>query len=185
MLLVETHQPNIVLLDVQTTNFYYLSMISDVLEKYPNSNFLVMSETFSTQQIKDLTSIGVIGFIQQQTSSEELIKAITSVAKGKSYIPDYVMDLIFPTFQELIQSYGKNSFIQLEVKKPFHLLTTKECIALQLLADGESNKTMAEIMDISDKTAKNHVSSILFKMEVRDRTQAVLKAIKNGWVHLN
>lgn len=185
MILVETNQPNTVLLDLQTTSFYYLSIIKEAQEKYPNINFMVMSDSFSIQQIKELTSSGVIGFIQQHTSSEELIKAITFVGQGKSYIPEYVMELIFPTFQQLIQSYGSSSFVQLDVRKPFHLLTAKECVTLQLLAEGLSNKNIAESMGISDKTVKNHVSTILLKMEVRDRTQAVLKAIKNGWVHLN
>lgn len=185
MNLVETNQPNTVLLDLQTTSFYYLSIIKEAQEKYPNTNFIVMSDSFSIQQIKELTSSGVIGFIQQHTSSDELIKAITFVGKGKSYIPDYVMELIFPTFQQLIQSYGSNSFVQLDVRKPFHLFTARECITLQLLAEGHSNKSIAESMGISDKTVKNHVSTILLKMGVRDRTQAVLKALKNGWVHLN
>lgn len=185
IILVETNQPNTLLLDLQTTNFYYLSIIKEAQEKYPNTNFIVMSDSFSIQQIKELTSSGVIGFIQQYTSSEELIKAITFVGQGKLYIPEYVMELIFPAFHQLIQSYGSSSFVQLDVRKPFHLFTARECITLQLLAEGHSNKSIAESMGISDKTVKNHVSTILLKMGVRDRTQAVLKALKNGWVHLN
>ncbi|MNW20091.1 Transcriptional regulatory protein DegU [compost metagenome] len=55
---------------------------------------------------------------------------------------------------------------------------------LRLMAEGKSNKAIGEILYISEKTVKNHVSSILQKMEVDDRTQAVIVAIKNGWVTL-
>lgn len=65
-----------------------------------------------------------------------------------------------------------------------HLLTRRECEVLQLLADGKSNKGIADALSISEKTVKNHVSSILQKLNVNDRTQAVVVAIKNGWVEV-
>jgi two-component system response regulator DegU len=64
------------------------------------------------------------------------------------------------------------------------LLTRRECEVLQLLADGKSNRGIGEALYISEKTVKNHVSNILQKMNVNDRTQAVVVAIKNGWVEV-
>ena len=63
-------------------------------------------------------------------------------------------------------------------------LTRREAEVLRLMAEGKSNKLIGEFLYISEKTVKNHVSSILQKMEVDDRTQAVIIAIKNGWVTL-
>ena len=67
---------------------------------------------------------------------------------------------------------------------PFHLLTKRECDVLQLLADGNSNTKILVLLGISDKTVKNHVSSIFEKMNVVHRTKAVVTAIKYGWVKL-
>lgn len=67
---------------------------------------------------------------------------------------------------------------------PLHLFTKRECEVLQLLTDGQSNRKIAETMDISEKTVKNHVSSLFKKMKVNDRTQAVVTAIRNNWVTL-
>ena len=78
----------------------------------------------------------------------------------------------------------KGSFQQNDIRRPFHLLTKRECEVLQLLTDGQSNRTIGETLFISEKTVKNHVSSILQKMAVNDRTQAVVTAIKNGWVEV-
>ncbi|AHC43831.1 LuxR family transcriptional regulator [Bacillus licheniformis LMG 7559] len=64
------------------------------------------------------------------------------------------------------------------------MLTRRECEVLQMLADGKSNRGIGESLFISEKTVKNHVSNILQKMNVNDRTQAVVVAIKNGWVEM-
>lgn len=73
---------------------------------------------------------------------------------------------------------------RIEYRKPLHLLTKRECQVFQLLSEGQSNKKIAETLVISEKTVKNHVSNILQKMKVNDRTQAVVMAIKNGWVEV-
>lgn len=71
-----------------------------------------------------------------------------------------------------------------EIRRPLHLLTRRECEVLQILAYGESNRVIGETLYIIEKTVKNHVTNILQKMEVNDRTQAVVLAIKNGWVEV-
>lgn len=73
---------------------------------------------------------------------------------------------------------------QPKVRRPLHLYTKRECEVLQLLTDGKSNRQIAEALNISEKTVKNHVSSLFKKMKVNDRTQAVVTAIKNNWVEL-
>ena len=78
----------------------------------------------------------------------------------------------------------KGVFKQEETRMPFHLLTKRECEVLQLLADGNSRHKISVLLSISDKTVKNHVSSIFEKMNVVHRTKAVVTAIKYGWVKL-
>lgn len=183
--LVEEHEPNTLLLQLELTNFYTMDIISTVIDKYPKTKIVIMYEAMEIQPVKDLIQKGVIAFVEQQGSADELINAINSVQNGHSYVSNSVLELVLPAFQKLLKIHGNNSFVQLDIRKPFHLLTAKECVVLQLLADGQSNRSISETMAISEKTVKNHVSSVLLKMEVRDRTQAVIKAIKQGWVQLN
>src|SRR5699024_12702530 len=68
------------------------------------------------------------------------------------------------------------------LRNPLRILTKRECEVLQLLAEGKSNRGVSEALYISEKTVKNHVSSILQKMNVTDRTQADVHANRNGWV---
>lgn len=78
----------------------------------------------------------------------------------------------------------KNSGYKSNIRRPYHLLTRRECEVLQLLAEGKSNRKIGEALYISEKTVKNHVSNILQKMNCNDRTQAVVEAIKKGWVEV-
>lgn len=183
--LVSKYQPSTVLFYIEKVNVYQLEMIRILLEQQPNTHFLIMSEQFSLYTLKELIRLNVKGFIHRECSVEELIQAISYVGKGNTYVPLYISEVLLPEYHATLNKFGTGTFVQLEVRKPLHLLTAKECTTLQLLAEGHSNNSIGENMNISEKTVKNHVSSILEKMEVRDRTQAVIKAIKKGWVHLN
>src|SRR5699024_12265596 len=85
---------------------------------------------------------------------------------------------------KLVKTYIQLIKIEEEVTIPVHLFNKREGEVLQLLTDGQSNRKIAETVDISEKTVKNHVSSLFKKMKVNDRTQAVVTAIRNNWVTL-
>jgi len=115
--------------------------------------------------------------------SDALIDAIKIVSEGGSYLHPKVTHNLVKEFQRL-SKVQSGSIEDIEYRKPLHLLTRRECEVLQLLADGKSNRAISEHLFISEKTVKNHVSNILQKMNVNDRTQAVVMAIRNGWVEV-
>src|SRR5690625_7459425 len=118
-------------------------------------------------------------------NTESLNEAIKVVYEGVSYLHPKVKHNLVQEYRRLSNDDSKGvSLNDIEYKKPLHLLTRRECQVLQLLADGKSNRAIAEELIISEKTVKNHVSNILQKMNVNDRTQAVVKAIRNGWVQV-
>src|SRR5699024_9926552 len=87
-------------------------------------------------------------------------------------------------YREMEKRFSESSFSSPdEVNRPLHLLTKRECEVLQLLAEGNSNEKIARKLKVSESTVKNHVASILRKMNVADRTIAAITAIKNRWVH--
>ncbi len=122
--------------------------------------------------------------------ADALVDAVKVVAEGGSYLHPKVTHNLVKEYRRLANSdqVGGGGITgvlqQLEIRRPLHLLTRRECEVLQLLADGKSNKSIGETLYISEKTVKNHVSNILQKMNVNDRTQAVVVAIKNGWVEV-
>jgi two-component system response regulator DegU len=119
--------------------------------------------------------------------ADTLIEAVKVVADGGSYLHPKVTHNLVNEFRRLATSNGQdvlNQRLQPEIRRPLHILTRRECEVLQMLADGKSNRGIGEALFISEKTVKNHVSNILQKMSVNDRTQAVVVAIKNGWVEV-
>ncbi|MEK3977307.1 response regulator transcription factor [Psychrobacillus sp. FSL K6-2684] len=184
--LVQNSSPDLLILEIIKDKRLLYKVISSVIELKKNTHILLAVDNPDISLLKWMLKIGVIGFIKSDSNTFHFNEAITMVSNGKPYISPNLYEKFIDEFNKFLHSFGSDSdsFIQLEVKIPFHLLTRKECDVLQLLAEGQSNREISESMNISEKTVKNHVSRILIKMQVKDRTNAVLLALKNGWVYL-
>lgn len=182
--LYEENQPDVVLMDINMPGKNGVEATADLLAEYPDAKVIMLSihddESYVTHALKS----GALGYMLKEMDADEIVEAIKVVALGGSYLHPKVTKNLVAEFRRLSEHENKGSFHQTEIRRPFHLLTKRECEVLQLLTDGQSNRTIGETLYISEKTVKNHVSSILQKMNVNDRTQAVVTAIKNGWVEV-
>ena len=182
--LYERNQPDVVLMDINMPEKNGVEATSELLEKYPDAKVMVLSihddESYVTHALKS----GALGYMLKEMDADEIVEAIKVVSNGGSYLHPKVTKNLVAEFRRLSEHENKGNFHQTEIRRPFHLLTKRECEVLQLLTDGQSNRTIGETLFISEKTVKNHVSSILQKMSVNDRTQAVVTGIKNGWVEV-
>lgn len=182
--LYEEYSPDVVLMDINMPGKNGVEATADLLAQYPEAKVIMLSihddETYVTHALKS----GALGYMLKEMDADEIVEAIKVVAVGGSYLHPKVTKNLVAEFRRLSEHENKGSFHQTEIRRPFHLLTKRECEVLQLLTDGQSNRTIGETLYISEKTVKNHVSSILQKMNVNDRTQAVVTAIKNGWVEV-
>ncbi|MNC26896.1 Transcriptional regulatory protein DegU [compost metagenome] len=124
--------------------------------------------------------------------AESLINAIRSVCEGHAFIHPKVTGKLINQLRRMTYLNETGVTTDTVVKEAGvkfiagdnNPLTRREAEVLRLMAEGKSNKMIGEYLFISEKTVKNHVSSILQKMEVDDRTQAVINSIKYGWVTL-
>ena len=182
--LYERNEPDVVLMDINMPEKNGVEATAELIEKYPDAKVMVLSihddESYVTHALKS----GALGYMLKEMDADEIVEAIKVVSKGGSYLHPKVTKNLVAEFRRLSEHENKGNFHQTEIRRPFHLLTKRECEVLQLLTDGQSNRTIGETLFISEKTVKNHVSSILQKMNVNDRTQAVVTAIKNGWVEV-
>ncbi|GEM04742.1 MAG: response regulator [Bacillota bacterium] len=183
MSLVDTYQPDVVLMDINMEHVNGVEATKQLVEKYPQLKVIILSihddENYVTHALKS----GAQGYLLKDMDSESLVQAIKIVSDGGAYLHPKVTHNLVKEFKRMSEEEHKG-FQQVEYRKPLHLLTRRECEVLQLLADGKSNRGISEALFISEKTVKNHVSNILQKMNVNDRTQAVVTAIKNGWVEV-
>ncbi|GEM01727.1 two-component system, NarL family, response regulator DegU [Halolactibacillus halophilus] len=183
MSLVDTYQPDVVLMDINMERVNGVEATKQLVDKYPQLKVIILSihddENYVTHALKS----GAQGYLLKDMDSESLVQAIKVVSDGGAYLHPKVTHNLVKEFKRMSEEEHKG-FQQVEYRKPLHLLTRRECEVLQLLADGKSNRGISEALFISEKTVKNHVSNILQKMNVNDRTQAVVTAIKNGWVEV-
>lgn len=182
--LYEKHLPDVVLMDINMPTKNGVEATGELLVKYPEAKVIILSIHDDESYVSHALKTGALGYMLKEMDAIAIVAAIKVVAKGGSYLHPKVTRNLVAEFRRLSERENKGNFHQTEIRRPFHLLTKRECEVLQLLTDGQSNRTIGETLFISEKTVKNHVSSILQKMNVNDRTQAVVTGIKNGWVEV-
>lgn len=170
---------DVILIDVNIFIENKDKMKVDILEKNKYIKVIVLSSEGDENYVTEAVTLGIHGYLLKEMDIYSFIDAIKSVYKGLSYIHPIVTDRLIADYRELTspnEVFSSN--------KPTHLYTKREFEVLQLLTDGKSNRQIAEILNISEKTVKNHISSLFKKMNVNARTQAVVTAIKNRWVNI-
>ncbi|WP_031406986.1 response regulator [Geobacillus vulcani] len=181
--IVETYRPDLVLMDINMPDINGVEATKQLIEAYPDTKVVVLSIHDDENYVMRALQTGATGYLLKEMDADTLIEAVRIVAEGGSYLHPKVTHNLIREYRRLATEKG-GAVVKQEVRRPLHLLTRRECEVLQLLADGKSNRAIGEALYISEKTVKNHVSSILQKLNVNDRTQAVVVAIKNGWVEV-
>lgn len=185
--LVEKYQPDVVIMDINMPNVNGVEATKQLVDRYPDTKVLILSIHDDESYVTHALKTGARGYLLKEMDADALVEAVKVVADGGSYLHPKVTHNLVNEYRRLAseeQDHSGTNENKVNYRKPLHILTRRECEVLQLLADGKSNKGIGETLFISEKTVKNHVSNILQKMNVNDRTQAVVTAIKNGWVEV-
>lgn len=185
--LVQEYLPDVVIMDINMPQMNGVEATRELVEKYPDTKVIILSIHDDENYVTHALKTGACGYLLKEMDADALIEAVRVVAEGGSYLHPKVTHNLVNEYRRLAAGVGGNSSGYApthEIRRPLHLLTRRECEVLQMLADGKSNRGIGEALFISEKTVKNHVSNILQKMNVNDRTQAVVVAIKNGWVEV-
>lgn len=183
--LVKEYEPDVVLMDINMPHMNGVQATANLVSDYPNTHVIILSIHDDENYVTHALKTGARGYLLKEMDSDALIEAIKVVHEGGSYLHPKVTHNLVQEYRRLAkESASATSEHSIEYRKPLHLLTKRECQVLQLMAEGNSNRAVSESLYISEKTVKNHVSNILQKMKVNDRTQAVVTAIRNGWVEV-
>lgn len=186
--LVKRHKPDVVIMDINMPNVNGVEATRRLIEMYPSTKVIILSIHDDENYVTHALQTGAAGYLLKEMDVDALIEAVKVVSEGGSYLHPKVTHNLVKEYRRLAEATTTNiseSEKKYEVRRPYHLLTRRECEVLQLLAEGKSNKKIGEKLYISEKTVKNHVSNILQKMQCVDRTQAVVEAIKKGWVDVS
>jgi len=184
--IVEDSKPDVVIMDINMPKVNGVEATKQLVEANPETKVIILSIHDDENYVTHALKTGARGYLLKEMDADTLIEAVKVVSDGGSYLHPKVTHNLVNEFRRLATngSGGGTAAIATEIRRPLHILTRRECEVLQMLADGKSNRGIGEALFISEKTVKNHVSNILQKMNVNDRTQAVVVAIKNGWVEV-
>ncbi|SFF38691.1 two component transcriptional regulator, LuxR family [Paenibacillus algorifonticola] len=185
--------PEIVLMDINMPIENGVVTTERLKTIFPDVKVIILSIHDDESYVFETLRKGATGYLLKDMEAEALINAIRSVVNGHAYIHPKVTGKLINQLRRMtyLDEMGVVSGAA-AAKEPGvkfvagddNPLTRREAEVLRLMAEGKSNKLIGEFLFISEKTVKNHVSSILQKMEVDDRTQAVINSIKFGWVTL-
>ncbi|CAG5091496.1 DegU [Thermobacillus xylanilyticus] len=186
-------KPDIVLMDINMPVENGVVATERLRDLFPDVKVIILSIHDDESYVFETLRKGASGYLLKDMEAESLVNAIRSVTEGHAYIHPKVTGKLINQLRRMTYldemgvvsgaAASKESGVKF-VAGENSPLTRREAEVLRLMAEGMSNKAIGEHLFISEKTVKNHVSSILQKMEVDDRTQAVINSIKYGWVTL-
>jgi NarL family two-component system response regulator LiaR len=167
-------KPDVILLDLQMPKKSGIEAIAEIKEHDPQAHILVLTSFSEDDKVFAAIKAGASGYMLKDASPQELIAAIRNVHEGKSSLdPEIAL--------KVIHELNKPSGLPL-TEEP---LTERELEVLQLVARGLSNQQIAEELVISERTARTHISNILAKLQLANRTQAALYALRQGIARLD
>ena len=180
--LIKKYQPDIVLLDMNMPERDGLQGILEISKLDVNTKVLALSGYDDADLIFRAMKIGAKGYVLKTMASAQLIYAIEEVLNGKIYLPLALTSRFFEYFQQTFREENAAKEVGGEEENLLDYLTQREEEVLELLTQGITYKGVANKLFISETTVKTHVNNIFQKLQVNDRTQAVLYAINNGFL---
>ncbi|MCI6713407.1 MAG: response regulator transcription factor [Lachnospiraceae bacterium] len=170
---LEVLSPDVLLLDINMPEMNGIDVLKQLKETESDVKVLILTVHNELEYLLKAIDIGVDGYILKDSESSELKNAIDIICKGENYIQ--------PSLIPALNNQLANRDID---KDKIDLLTSREYEVLIQVANGMSNKEIATNLNISERTVKNHISNIFKKIDVSDRTQAAVFAIKNNIIKL-
>ncbi|MBO8128025.1 MAG: response regulator transcription factor [Peptococcaceae bacterium] len=171
---LQQKEADILLLDINMPGKNGIETCRLVKQKYPRMGVIALTIHDQDEYLFEMIRAGVAGYVLKDVKPQVLIDTILRVAAGESFIPPSLMGKVFEEFSRLSRP-AKTTYPD--------GLTEREVEVLKLVAQGLSNKEIAAKLFISEKTVKNHLTNIFSKIDVGDRTQAALYAIKRKLVN--
>ncbi|GAB4420392.1 MAG: response regulator transcription factor [Anaerolineae bacterium] len=176
--------PHVVIMDINLPHMNGLQATRELKQAAPEVAVIMLTAYHDDEQIFHAVRAGAAAYFPKDITPRRLVEAIRQVSKGNYVVDDEVLNK--PEVATwLLQQFDKVAYVDGMPNEMFAPLSPREMEILQHIARGQSNKEVAYALGISRQTVKNHMTSILRKLAVNDRTQAALYAVRRGWIRLH
>jgi len=167
---VQSLSPDVVLMDIRMPGMDGVAATRQICERFPQTKVLILTTFDDQEYVSEALQVGAMGYLLKDTPSEELAQAIRSIHRGYAQFGPGIFQKIRASVPETKDKP------QIDLPPGFAELTTREKQVLRLIATGASNREISQQLYISEGTVKNHVTNILGRLNLRDRTQAAIFA---------
>jgi DNA-binding NarL/FixJ family response regulator len=180
--LVQTHEPDVLLLDINLPGINGLQVTSRLKAEHSSTAVVLLTAYDDMEQVLHAMRSGGAAYCPKDIEPEILVEVVRKAARGYFVVGNQVFD------EEGLRSWldagveAATGPYMVDPNEHFVPLSPREMEILQFVTQGKSNKEIAQSLGISHQTVKNHMTSILKKLDVRDRTQAAVYALRRGWV---
>ncbi len=184
--LARVGNPDVALIDAGLTTSDPLEIARQTRHIAPRMAIIILTPSEDEERLFQSIKVGAAAYYTRNITPEELVDAVRKVSHGEYLINDDVLSKpqiasrVLKSFRELTVE-EENA----ESKDLYSPLSSREVEILDYIARGNSNKEIAKSLKISDQTVKNHITSILKKLSVNDRTAAVVHALRHGWIKMH
>lgn len=168
--LVLEKRPDVVLMDLLMENGTGIDATTEILKEYPECKIIIITSFYDDEQVFPAIEAGAFSYMLKTATAEDVVNAIQKAFAGETVIEPKVANRMMKRFRP-------------QEKRPHDDLTEREMEVLMCIGEGMTNQQISEELFIGIKTVKTHVSNILSKLDVTDRTQAAVYANRNGLVH--
>ena len=181
--LIQQQTPDVLIVDSTLNDMSGIDVTKIVKQHNPSVCVVIMTAFEDEEELFKAIKVGAAAYVTKDIVPAELVSVVRRVQQGNYLINDSVLarpllaSRVLHTFREL-------AIVGPETEPIFVPLSAREVEVLENIARGNSNKEIARNLGISDQTVKNHITSILRKLQVNDRTEAVVYALKHGWIKM-
>ncbi len=167
---VERRQPDVVVMDIRLPGKSGIETTRQIKQKYPAVQVIMLTSYAEDELLFDAIAAGASGYVLKQIGSGELVRALEMIGRGQSLLDPTLTKKVFARVREASRKAEDEAFAE---------LSDQELRILALVAEGKTNKEIAEAVFLSEKTVRNYVSSILSKLHLSTRAEAAAYAVRH------
>lgn len=165
------HKPDVIVMDVRLPGRSGIDATREIMKAQPDTKIIILTSYADDELLMDAIEAGAAGYVLKQIGSDALLRALESVARGESLLDPALMNKVFARLREAARKERGQAFAN---------LTEQEVKILALVAEGLTNREIADKIYLSEKTVRNYVSAILGKLGLAHRSQAAAYAVEHG-----
>jgi len=167
----KAHRPDVVVMDIRLKGGSGIEACQEITNRFPDAKVIMLTSYAEDEMLFSAIRAGAAGYVLKQIGGDDLVRAIEAVGRGEALLDPAVTQRVFQEVRKAAREEEASAFAD---------LTQQEMHVLQLVSEGRTNRQIAELLFLGEGTVRNYVSSILSKLNVRNRAEAAAYAVEHN-----